>query len=389
MKCMLLLFPVLFASALGAQSPAAPFRVGTWNLEFLGGPPNLRGDTPPRDEGDYAAIGKKIVELGVAVLAVQEINDEGSLKKVAAGAGPSWDVVLGTSGGWNDGKTAQHIGFVFDRAAVDLLYAEELLQLPREFEGQPIFHRVPVTACFKHKASGCDFRLVTVHFKAGKNATDGQKRRGESQALAKWLDHVRSGANEDADVVLLGDFNSTYGTEPEVELERSERMLYLEHATATPTIMHFPEPIDQIAGSTGFAELRIDSLAVDNDCDGLPREQWRKVYSDHFPVTAAIVASSDDDPAASFSRGAPEHALPAGKRAQPAAATMSHTAPAWPPAVGTPVRVVTTTNATFEGRLLRPIPDGPGGWVAIEDDGAVFAVPMQQVASVSVRPQKQ
>jgi hypothetical protein len=83
------------------------------------------------------------------VLAVQEINGEAPLRKVAAAAGPSWHVLLGTSGGWDDGKTAQRIGFVYDSAVVDLLQAEELLQLPREFEGVPIFHRVPVTACFR------------------------------------------------------------------------------------------------------------------------------------------------------------------------------------------------------------------------------------------------
>ncbi len=386
MKCTLLLFPLLFAGALAAQAEET-FRVGTWNLEFLGAPPNLRTDTPPRDEGDYAAIGRKVVELGVVVLAVQEVNDEASLRKVAAGAGPSWDVVLGTSGSWNDGKTAQHIGFLFDRAAVDLLFAEELLQLPREYEGQPIFHRVPVTAAFKHKASGCDFRLVTVHLKAGQKEVDGQKRRGAAIALAKWLGEVRAGADEDPDVVLLGDFNATYGTEPEVEFERSGLLRLLDQAKSTPTIMHFPEPIDQVAGSTGFAELRAGSLAVDNDCDGLSREQWRKIYSDHFPVTAAIAAGGDDDPAATFRRGASGHALPVTKRSAAPAAGGANSA--WPPAVGTIVRMITMANATYEGRLLRPIPDGPGGWIAIEKDGAVFAVPLQQVQSVALQQQKQ
>ena len=245
---------------------------------------------------------------------------------------------------------------------------------------------MPVTACFKHKASGCDFRLVTVHLKAGQKAEDGTKRLGESKALAAWLDELRARPGEDTDVVVLGDFNSTYRTEPEVELERSARMRYLEHAAA-PTIMHFPEPIDQIVGSLGFAELQRDSMAIDGDCDGMPREQWRKVYSDHFPVTATIVANGDDDPAATFQRGAKEQLLPAAMRTEPAATTGTSgasTPSPWPPAVGAAVRVV-TANGGYEGRLLRPIPDGPWGWVVVDKDGSVFAFPVQQVHFVTLR----
>jgi endonuclease/exonuclease/phosphatase family metal-dependent hydrolase len=313
------LLAALSAATLAAQQapPEHTFRVGTWNLEFLGAEGNFRNNTPPRTDDDYAAIGKKVVQLGVCVLAVQEINDEASLRKVAAGAGASWDVLLGTSGSWDDGKTAQRIGFVFDKAQVELLHAEELLQLPRKFEEQPIFHRVPVTACFQHKASGCDFRLVTVHMKAGQKAQDQRKRVGEAQALAAWLDTLAADANEDPDVVLLGDFNSSYGTDPEKLFEKSERRRYLEPREKQPTIMHFADPIDQVVGSVGCKELRVDSLAIDGDFDGMKREAWRQTYSDHFPVVATFVASGDDDAKAKFARGPASQFLP--RAAAPAA----------------------------------------------------------------------
>jgi len=141
-----LLIASLLATGLAAQTPEVQFRIGTWNLEFLGAEGNFRNNLPPRDEADYVALGKKVQDLGVCVLAVQEICGEAVLQKVAAGAGPSWTAVLGTSGGWDDGKVQQGIGFVYDRAALDLLHCEELLNFPREYEGLPIFHRVPVTA---------------------------------------------------------------------------------------------------------------------------------------------------------------------------------------------------------------------------------------------------
>ena len=120
-----LLLPFLAAQALLAQAPAQPLRLGTWNLEFLGADGNYRNNLPPRDEADFAKIGQKVKDLGVAVLAVQEICGDEPLRKVAAGAGPSWHFLLGTSGGWDDGKTSQQVGFLYDTAQVELLFAPE------------------------------------------------------------------------------------------------------------------------------------------------------------------------------------------------------------------------------------------------------------------------
>lgn len=382
-----LLLGSLLATALAAQDAlqaqgSQTFRIGTWNLEFLGAGGNFRNDMPPRSDADLAAIGRKVVELGVCVLAVQEINDEASLRKVAAGAGPGWDVLLGTSGSWDDGKTAQHIGFLWDRGQVELLFAEELLQLPREYEGQPIFHRVPVTAVWRHKASGCDFRAVTVHLKAGQKAQDAQKRRGEATALAGWLDGLAMTPNEDPDVVLLGDFNSTYGTEPEQLLEQSHRRRYLEPRAPTPTIMHFAEPIDQVVVGQAFRELRPDSLTVDGDCDGMTKDAWRKTYSDHFPVTVTIVAQGDDDPAATFARGGPDQALP---RPQPPTGPAVLRSPTWPPKPGQLLQITTLDNRTLEGKLAAALPEGPGGWLVLDVRGELHAVPLVQVARVVLR----
>lgn len=363
-----LLFPLLLSVA---QAQQGEFKVGTWNLEFLGAPGNFRDNLPLRTDPDYAAIGKKVRELGVCALAVQEVNDEATLLKVAAGAGSSWTAFLGTSGGWDDGKTAQRIGFLYDRAELELLYAEELLPLPREFEKLPIFHRVPVTACFQHKRTGCDFRLVTVHLKAGRKPDDEQKRKGESQALAAWLDGKLATANEDPDVILLGDFNSTYGTEPQRSFEHGKRMHYLLQNTPTPTIQHFPEPIDQIVVADACQEVERTSLFVGNDFGGLTKEAWRQTYSDHFPVTVTLRGSGDDDPTATFARGAAEARLPVGQR--------QATSP-WPPAVGSRLRVRYAGEGHLTGKLLHPIPADAQGWLVVEGaDGTVAAIPLQQV----------
>ena len=363
-------FRLFLALALGALAAAQPsaqqpvdFKVGTWNLEFLGADGNFRNNLPNRDDKDLAAIGAKVRELGVCALAVQEVNDEATLRKVAAGAGPSWDCLLGTSGEWDDKKTAQRIGFLWDTAEVELLHGEELLQLPREFEGKPIFHRVPVTGVFRHVGTRADFRLVTVHFKAGRKPDDEQKRRGESTLLAQWLDSLAKSEGEDQDIVLLGDFNCTYGTQPEQALEASGWRRWLEHGKPTPTIMHFAEPIDQVVVANACSEVQRDSLAVDGDFDGMDKDAWRKIYSDNFPVTVTLRATGDDD-AATFARGPVDQTLPASRR--PGAPPGSSD---WPYVAGVRVLVQVTTNRTFEGRLTHDVPADGQGWIRIMLDG--------------------
>lgn len=353
---------LLAAATLAAQTPV-DFKVGTWNLEFLGADGNFRNNLPNRDDKDLQQLGTKVRELGVVALAVQEVNDEATLRKVAAGAGATWDCLLGTSGEWDDKKTAQRVGFLWDKAAVHLLHCEELLQLPREFEGKPIFHRVPVTATFRHIATGADFRLVTVHLKAGRKPDDEHKRRGESTLLAKWLDDLQAAAGEDQDVILLGDFNCTYGTQPEQAFEASGVRRWLEHKAPTPTIMHFPEPIDQVVVANACAEVVRDSLAVDGDFDGMDKEAWRKIHSDHFPVTVTLRAVGDDD-AAVFAVGPADQTLPTSKRGA-AKTERLH----WPYVAGVRVVVQVTTDRTYEGKLMHDVPADGQGWIHIQLEG--------------------
>ncbi len=392
-SCLLLLAP--FART---QQPIT-LRVGTWNLEFLGDPANHRDKLPPRDDTDFVKIGQYLRALGPSVLAVQEICGAAPLRKVAAAAGPTWDLVLGTTGGWDDGKTAQNIGFLYDTARVELLSAEELLDFPRTLDNLPIFHRVPVTACFRDRQSGCDFRAVTVHLKASQKPDDLKKRKLEATVLRDWLLLLEADAHEDQDIVLLGDFNSTYGADPETVLETAGVVRYLRPAEPTPTILHFPEPIDQIAPSPRFEEVDRTSYSVHGPLPDADRVAWRKTYSDHFPVTFDLRASGDDDPQATFSTSGPRNVLPVDRRpqlAEPANATAGDdartgaaTAPSGSPArgrndhaplqAGDRVEVLVDAAPLLVGTLLWPL----GEWVYLRDgDGRVRAIPAARVQQV-------
>lgn len=353
--------------------PETSIKIGSWNLEFLGADPKFRRDTPPRAPEDLAAIGNKIRELGVSVLGVQEICGAGVLDQVAEATGPTWRAVLGTTGQWDDGKTQQGVGFLYDSGVLQLVHAEEFLDFPRQREDVSVFHRKPVTACLRHRSAGFDFRIVVVHLKAGRKARDLNKRRVEAKTLREWVDKLRAKPGEDQDIVILGDFNCSYGDEPERVLEAGSVMQYLDQQA--PTIMHFDTPIDQVCVAKGFAEVRRDSMKSHAVMGEAERLQFRKIYSDHFPITVRLRARADDDPNATFSRGPAAQVLPTNRR--PRGAVVAAAA-SWPPPVGTKVQVLTISRQMHTGKLLKPLPR-EAGWVVLEGQDGILAFPMKQV----------
>ena len=367
------------SAALAAQQPAT-LRIGTWNLEQLG----IRGD-PPRTDADHQAIADYIEKLDVAVLAVQEVGSDQALDDLCRRLGPTFRNVLGTSGSFSDGKGRVSVGFVFDTAKVELLHAAELLQLPTQAEGLPIFHRIPVTACFRARGGGLDFRAVTVHIKAGQKPDDFQKRRLEVSALRDWLAALLRSPGEDQDVVVLGDFNHSYETEAATLFQQDGVVRYLKSNKANdPTIAHFDAPIDMFAISRGFDEVVDGSYDAHNE-DGLrDKATWQRVYTDHFPLTLAITADRDRDPQATFTQEPPERRLPAearpGRRDAAPAPTPAPTSALEVDTLTTGSRVlVITAEARVSGTLLRPL----GAWIWVRDEqGLVRAFPVEAVREV-------
>lgn len=381
---MMLRFLSLFVSlcfALPAQE-VKDMLIGTWNIEFLGADAKFRRDTEPRSSDDIEAIGKKVRELGVAVLGVQEICGQEPLQAVAKAAGPTWRAVLGTSGSWSDGKTQQGVGFLYDSRVLAMVYAEELLDFPSELDGVSVFHRKPVTAALRHRETGCDFRIVVVHLKAGQKDRDKQKRKAEATHLRQWVDQLLNDPNEDHDIVILGDFNCSYGDDPERILERGGAMHYLDQAKAAPTIMHFDTPIDQLCVAAGFREVQRNSLTSHHVVGDDQRLSWRKTYSDHFPVTARMTPLADDDPSARFRRGPAAQVLPTSRR-RPTAPVGAK--PVWPPRPGTMVEVY--VDGTIRKGQLVSLP-GERGWVVIDQGSGPIAWPMEKITWIHV-PQRQ
>lgn len=415
---------VLLAATMTAQVPES-IRLGTWNLEFFG---NRRNE--PRTDEDIAKVATFLRGIGVDVLAVQEVGTLAALQKLARALGPSWHVVLGTTGMWRDGSGGQRVGFVWNDARLQLLQAEELLDLPREVDDPqttrlPIFHRVPVSAVFRARNGGLDFRAVTVHLKADnrrdldqhqRDEMSTRKRIAEMTALGAALTKIMQRDGEDQDVVVLGDFNHVFARERSTEQADEIKVRFdlgvpllanlpsfarLAPARPQPTIRWFPESIDHVVVS---ADLREEAIAqsvtvhgpfAEHEPSPAELDAWQKTYSDHFPVTIDLSSARDHDPAATFAPVIPAHELRAGGWAA-ATATPAQTEPSAPTAVpaarpdpaaqpglraGQFVEVTLVSGRTYTGSLIGSL---SGEWLHINRHlGGLIAFPVRNVLSVS------
>jgi endonuclease/exonuclease/phosphatase family metal-dependent hydrolase len=366
-----------------AQGAPAPLRVGTWNLEQLGFRKN-----PPRPPDAPARIAAFVRELGVAVLAVQEVGGADALAPVAEALGPRWDFVLGTTGGFTQDPGQINVGFLFDQDRVELLAAHELAGLPRERQQLALFHRVPVVAAFRARAGGFDFRLVSVHLKAGRRPDDERKRLLEVAALRDALRQLLAGPDEDQDLLVLGDFNHTYGTAEAQAFCEGGLLRYLQSTTERPTILHFPEPIDHVAATQGILEeLVAASRTVHDGAAVADRAAWRACYSDHLPVTVELACDADRDPRAHLRAPARAAPLPAARRAAfaaPAAAAVAAATPRPPAGIepGARIELVLRQGGRHEGILLVPL----GDWIHLDlGKGTRAAFPRENVEGLFER----
>lgn len=374
---------VIVALALSVHASAQDtLRIATWNLEHLG------KREPARKPADLEAIAEFVRTLDAPVIAVQEIRTPEILADVCDRLGPSWDFVLGTTGMFS--KTdGIRVGFVFDADRVDLVHAEELRHLPSTSpDGSlPIFHRKPVSAVFRSKRGGFDFRAITVHFKAGRGDKNTSKRVHEVEALGEYIETIASGAGEDQDIVVLGDFNHTYGTPPHQKFS-GRGLTYLKAQGRPPTIVHFDDPIDHVAITRGMeSDLSEPRLTVHGERAERDKAAWRSTFSDHIPVSFEV-HDVDTDPDATFTITERAHVL--ARATELATEASAGRAPITALELGATVRVSYATpegTATADGTLVR----ADAGWVEIRIthttmrgllEGSVVAFPYDRVISV-------
>jgi endonuclease/exonuclease/phosphatase family metal-dependent hydrolase len=177
-----------------------------------------------------------------------------------------------------------------------MLGAGELSELSRQSASGLIFHRAPVVAAFRDRAGGPDFRVVSVHLKAGRTTEDFDRRTAEGKSLRAYLEDLVSDAGEDDDIIVLGDLNHDPSAGEADTWKDGGFAEFLEGRGRS--IIHFDRQIDHAVPLGTFEEVKARSFTIHNK-DGLrDAKNWRNTYSDHFPVTVELEAVPDDDPEA-------------------------------------------------------------------------------------------
>ncbi len=170
-----------------------PLVLGSFNIRMF-----------PEAGTDLEAVARAIAELDADAIAVQEIVDEATFKRVLARAGElsgrRYDVVLEPAHCPRRGERF-NVGVVHDTRVLAVIESRMLGEFTCP-EGQPAGMVALLAA-----SDGRRLALASVHFSANNSAPRREERMAQWAWIAAELPELR--AELDAPVVVAGDFNST------------------------------------------------------------------------------------------------------------------------------------------------------------------------------------
>jgi len=301
---------------------------GTWNLEHLGSPGRGLGyrDLPLRSHQDLAKIARLIQSEKIDLLALQEIaithrdNASGDYQSTPLNIlcnllGESWRYRIAPPSGSMPSPESVHNmqnAYIWDSSKL-----RGLRFFPVEVENvavgsKNLFDRIPWAGWFETLNSGeegNDFLLVNLHLTSGQNNDE-----NHLAAMIMVERNLYSSLREiditESDRAFLGDFNDNpwavndQGQARYMDLlyrymdEKGFQDLLTEEDGFTRINSDMNSAIDHVLINRSLMrhlesdQLRIYRPQADNLND---YQQWREVYSDHFPLLFSIKVSRDDD----------------------------------------------------------------------------------------------
>jgi hypothetical protein len=308
------------------------YPVGTWNLEHFkngktrGFPEDGDGGPsyPPRGVNDLIAIAEMIRDtMGAKILILNEINGEereingesqqrsDELDALIVQLGPSFQYMIAKSG------AAQRVALLWDTRFIRLNVAAEI-EVPRtEIQGSDIFARDPLMGHFTFLHNGTahnDLLVVGLHLASGQN-----KNKNHDAAMAllmRKLDEARS----DGLVLPVGEFDIVIGGDLNAnKFDQFQEQFFVDLNQGDWAVLAGNDyPVTRLSGVPIQPRAsKIDYLIVSRKNDarsGLLGEEitdaeakvhqdiangnwdtWRRVFSDHFPVTACVAIMTDND----------------------------------------------------------------------------------------------
>jgi hypothetical protein len=183
--------------------------------------------------------------------------------------------------------------------------------LDSDHTDNPNFERVPYSFGFRSKEGGLDFVLISVHLQPGSGSRNETRRFQELNAIARWVD---SKDNTEKDYIILGDMNIE-DCEELAENTPGGFVSMNSSCVPTNTNVNGPKPYDHVMYRPAYTQFDIDSayrFKVTDLIEGM-RSGWdvstmgpypgdpynhnefRKIYTDHCPVSFQMLTGADAD----------------------------------------------------------------------------------------------
>lgn len=270
--------------------------IGTWNLRNFGRVhPRFEENagSPKRNYRALACIAEIVRRFDV--LAIQEVKRDtsGIRTLVDEFLGSNWGMLISDVAGGDKGNE-ERLTYVYDRRRVTPSGLAGEIVLPPTPDGNPAeqFDRTPYIVGFR--AAEESFALLTVHIRYGDKSADRipELKRLAAYTAAELRDRARSTGAEEANLIVLGDFNIDDRTAEDplfaafcsTGLKVPDALLEVK-TTYGAEAKHY----DQIAWFMGSMNLLYEGRAGVVDFTGkvfkeLKPRQMTDRMSDHFPL---------------------------------------------------------------------------------------------------------
>lgn len=225
-----------------------PFRLATFNIDWLSPRVADPDDWRPRNSIDHQLLNSLILEHELDIVALQEIEGQAALD--ALRFGDPWASVVGTEG-WS-----QNLAILYRS---DLFTVEDVREI--RLPGTDWPDRFPLVATVRH-VDGMTFTLVVVHNNAYADDVDAAYRYNQTARLREYLD---VGLPEEVapqlaqSVVVAGDFNDDFdplnADYPSLELmEEGELWRFATRQADAATTIGYESTIDHIVLSADMVK---------------------------------------------------------------------------------------------------------------------------------------
>lgn len=280
--------------------------IGTWNVRRFGSLYHGWDENPrsPKRNLRALAIIAEIVRR-FDVIAIQEVmrGTEALRTLLDRFLGSDWGVILSDVNAGSRGAS-ERFAFIYDRRRVTPSGLAGEIVLPPTAVGDPVeqFDRTPYIVGFR--AAREQFSLLTAHIRYGSGEADrlGEVRNLAAFTAAEIRDRARTDGAEEANLIVLGDFNI---------VKRQGNALF---DAFVETGLWVPEPIQNISTSYGREAKHYDQIAWFRDDFGLrtegragcidfvgavfpelsPRQMTDRI-SDHLPLWVEFITDRTDE----------------------------------------------------------------------------------------------